>query len=325
MKFKSILAIVVASVFASCSQEHLDPLTGKYTAPTPYEFTSLANQSIEKLTGKRIFTVEVATSGVSGSEGSYTGTGEVLHMELVGDAYYLQSTAFTPGADAASAVKNQYVVGTATSGTRLFKVSGGSATAEPVKSGSITVSANGTVYTITGNLWLESGEVIKISFRGEIVYEEDIETIALTNLFAFTNNVANGTNSVTIKIATGGMTGVPNPMTGGMTWTGSGNYLAMDIYSADGTLSPGTYTPVESTALAPNTFVKGYDFDASVWGMAGVIFPNWGTCWFTVASGVETGAHLDSGTVVVTKSGDTYTIEGNFGAFKAVYTGPLAL
>jgi hypothetical protein len=324
MKLKSILGIVAVVLLASCEQERMDPLTGKYTAPTPYEFTSLANQSIEKLTGKRIFTVEVATSGVTGSEGSYSGSGEVLYMELVGDAYYLQSTAFTAGADKASAVKNQYIVGTATSGTRLYKVSGGSATAEPVKSGSITVSANGAVYTITGNLWLESGEVIKISFKGEIVYEEDIETIELTNLFTFTNNTANGTSSVTIKIATDGMTGTPNAM-GGMTWTGSGNYLAMDIYSADGTLAPGTYTPVESTALAPNTFVKGYDFDASVWGMAGVIFPNWGTCWFTVTNGVETGVHLDSGTVMVTKSGDTYTIEGNFGAFKAVYTGPLTM
>jgi hypothetical protein len=319
MKFKSILGIVaVVALLASCEKDRLDDLTGKYTAPTPYTFTSLANQSIEKLDGKRVFTVEVATEGVTGSEGTYSGTGEVLYMEFVGDAYYLQSTSFTPGADKASAVKNQYIVGTATSGTRLYNVSGGSATAEPVKSGSISVSSNGAVYTISGNLWLESGEIIKISFRGEIVYEVEIDVITLTNLLSFTSNLP-GTSSVTVKIATNGLTNYFDMSTYTTVWTGSGNYLSTDIYSADGTLSPGTYTAAD--ALAAGTFSKGYLYDAGAYGK----FP-FGTYWGEVTTGVE-GAQsfIESGTITVEKDGDTYTIEGTFGSFKAVYTGPLAM
>jgi hypothetical protein len=319
MKFKSILAIVATvALLASCSQEHLDPLTGKYAAPTPYEFTSLANQSIEKLTGKRIFTVEVATNGVTGSEGSYTGSGEVMHMEFVGDAYFLQSTAFTPGADAGSAVKNNYIVGTATSGTRLFKVSGGSATAEPVKSGSITVSANGAIYTISGNLWLESGEVIKISFRGEIVYEVEIDVTTLTNLFS----IEPKTNGILYRIATEGVSGSAGAM--GMTYTGTGNFLQVVFHSTDGTLAPGTYTAGTYDAMGagvttPGTFGSGYD------PMPEYGWLNEGSVWFTVNNGAATGVHVNSGTITVTKDGDNYTIYGNFGSYAVEYTGPLTM
>jgi hypothetical protein len=318
MKLKSILGIVAVVLFASCEQERMDPLTGKYTAPTPYEFTSLANQSIEKLSGKRIFTVEVATSGVTGSEGSYSGTGEVLHMELVGDAWFLQSTAFTAGADKASAVKNQYIVGTATSGTRLYKVSGGSATAEPVKSGSIIVSASGTMYTITGNLWLESGEVIKISFKGEIVYEEEIDVTTLTTLFS----IESKPNGILYRIATEGVSGEVGAY--GMTYTGTGNFLQVVFYSADGTLAPGTYTAGPFDAMGggvttPGTFGIGYD------PMPEYFWLNEGSVWFTVNNGTATGAHITSGTITVTKSGDTYTINGNFGTYAVEYTGPLAM
>ena len=153
------------------------------------------------------------------------------------------------------------------------------------------------------------------------------ETVELTTFLGFTSNVASGTNSVTVQLAPAGSVYMESVTSEHGTWeqmAGEGKYLKFDVYSADGTLAAGTYTPCEvAGTITEGTFGIGWD-PGDLWGI-GMVFENWGTCWMTHnADGTETGVKVTDGTITVAVDGDVYTITVESSVLNATYTGKLS-
>ena len=273
---------------SSCVEDAIKPLEGKYEKPVTYELNTLVDQSVEKGDNNRIFTVEVADQNAS------------LKMKFVGDKYYLADESYTASPEAK---KGTYLVGEG--GSTFTK--GGSTL--PVESGTLVVKQENGTYNMSGTLWLADESAIKIVSSVALVYEADPEPVKLTSVISATSNVASGTNSLTINLATNGVTATYDPNTWSNVYSGTGNYLALDIYSEDGYLHEGTYTACATGgAINPGEFGIGWD-PGDLWGI-GMVFENWGTCWWDVNNGaVSINQKVLEGTVTVTWKGNKWNIE----------------
>ena len=288
MKLIYKLFAVAASILAlsSCVESAIGPMTGKYEKPVVYEMNTLASQSVEKGDKYRTFTVEL-----SGDNASIT-------LKMVSDKYFLADGIYTP-APADQAKKNTYIVGNG--GTTFKNI--------PVETGSIKVAQGEGTYSFAGILWLADESVIEIKSTVALVYEADPEPVRLTTLLSATSNVASGTKSLTINLGTDGISSTAEPPTWQPVWTGTGNYLALDIYSADGYLHEGTYTAsAAGGTINEGEFGIGWD-PGDLWGI-GMVFENWGTCWWDVAGGAATiNQKVTEGSVTVTRKGSKWVIE----------------
>ena len=288
MKLIYKLFAVAASILAlsSCVESAIGPMTGKYEKPVVYEMNTLASQSVEKGDKYRTFTVEL-----SGDNASIT-------LKMVSDKYFLADGIYTP-APADQAKKNTYIVGNG--GTTFKNI--------PVETGSIKVAQGEGTYSFAGMLWLADESVIEIKSTVALVYEADPEPVRLTTLLSATSNVASGTKSLTINLGTDGISSTAEPPTWQPVWTGTGNYLALDIYSADGYLHEGTYTAsAAGGTINEGEFGIGWD-PGDLWGI-GMVFENWGTCWWDVAGGAATiNQKVTEGSVTVTRKGSKWVIE----------------
>lgn len=288
MKLICKIFAAAASILAlsSCVESAIEPMTGKYEKPVVYEMNTLASQSVEKGDKNRTFTVEL-----SGDNASMT-------LKMVNDKYFLADGSYTP-APADQAKKNTYIVGNG--GTTFNNI--------PVETGSIKVAQGEGTYSFAGILWLADESVIEIKSTVALVYEADPEPVRLTTLLSATSNVASGTNSLTINLGTDGISSTTDPTTWQTVWTGTGNYLALDIYSADGYLHEGTYTAsAAGGTINEGEFGIGWD-PGDLWGI-GMVFENWGTCWWDVAGGAATiNQKVTEGTVTVTRKGSKWVIE----------------
>ena len=292
MKLLHKIFAAAAGILAlsSCVEDAITPLTGKYEKPVKYELNTLVSQSVEKGEKTRTFTVEV-----SGSDAS-------ISMKMVGDKYFLADGSYTASpADAAK--KGTYIVGNG--GTTFTR--GGSTV--PVESGAIKVVQGEGTYSFSGILWLADESVVEIMSNVSLAYEADPEAIVLNTVISATSNVASGTNSLTLNLATDGVTATYDPNTWSNVYSGTGNYLALDIYSADGYLHEGTYTACAvGGAINEGEFGIGWD-PGDLWGI-GMVFENWGTCWWNVNDGaVSLGQKVTEGTVTVTRKGSKWVIE----------------
>ena len=288
MKLIYKLFAVAASILAlsSCVESAIGPMTGKYEKPVVYEMNTLASQSVEKGDKNRTFTVEL-----SGDNASIT-------LKMVSDKYFLADGSYTP-APADQAKKNTYIVGNG--GTTFNNI--------PVETGSIKVAQGEGTYSFAGMLWLADESVIEIKSTVALVYEADPEPVRLTTLLSATSNVASGTKSLTINLGTDGISSTSEPPTWQPVWTGTGNYLALDIYSADGYLHEGTYTAsAAGGTINEGEFGIGWD-PGDIWNI-GIAFENWGTCWWDVAGGAATiNQKVTEGSVTVTRKGSKWVIE----------------
>ncbi len=292
---------------ASCSESAIDDLQGIYKAPEDCNFTSAISTGVDKNDkGLRIFDVKFTTSN-----------GDVLNMKFVGDSYFLPSAAFTPSNEQ-DAKKGNYLIG---SDGSTFMANG--ASPSPISRGQVIVAKDGDDYTLSGTAWLEDGNVIRLHGGGTLVYEPDPEPIALTKCLSYSNNNANGTASISLVLATADVNSTFNPATYQTEYTGNGNFLAVDFYSIDGRLEPGVYSPADASAMSPMTYGKGWD-PGDLWGI-GIVFENWGTCWWNVADGATSATHLEDGDIKVEYSGGVYTIsynnDGIFFEFKGSIVG----
>lgn len=300
-----LMALLIAMV--SCTESAIDDLQGIYKAPENCNFTSANSVSVDKTEkGLRIFDVKFLTS-----------TGDVLNMKFVGDAYFLPAAAFT-AANAGEIKKGTYLIGTDGSS---FAQSGSAVS--PITRGQIIVSKEGDDYTLSGTAWLENGNVIRLHGGGTLVYEPDPEPIALTKCLSYSDNIPNGTQSISLVLASADVESSFNPATYQTEYSGNGNFLAVDFYSVDGRLEPGVYSPTDASAMSPMTYGKGWD-PGDLWGI-GIVFENWGTCWWTVADGATSATHLEDGDIKVEYSGGIYTIsynkDGIFFEFKGAIEG----
>ena len=293
--YKIFAAAASILALSSCVESAIEDMTGKYEKPVVYEMNNLVSQSVEKGDKTRTFTVEIG------------GDNATLTMKMVGDKYYLAEGAYTP-ATADQAKKNTYIVGNG--GTTFNNI--------PVEGGSIKVTPGEGTYTFGGILWLADESVIEVKSTVALVYEADPEPVKLTTLLSATSNVANGTNSLTINLGTDGISSTTDPTTWQTVWTGTGNYLALDIYSEDGYLHEGTYTACATGgAINAGEFGIGWD-PGDLWGI-GMVFENWGTCWWDVANGAAViNQKVTEGTVTVTRKGSKWVIELVSGEGKAM-------
>ena len=284
--YKIFAAAASILALSSCVESAIEPMTGKYGKPVVYEMNTLASQSVEKGDKYRTFTVEL-----SGDNASMT-------LKMVNDKYFLADGSYTP-APADQAKKNTYIVGNG--GTTFNNI--------PVETGSIKVVQGEGTYSFAGMLWLADESVIEIKSTVALVYEADPEPIRLTTLLSATSNVASGTKSLTINLGTDGISSTSEPPTWQPVWTGTGNYLALDIYSADGYLHEGTYTAsAAGGTINEGEFGIGWD-PGDIWNI-GIAFENWGTCWWDVADGAATiNQKVTEGSVTVTRKGSKWVIE----------------
>ena len=289
MKLIYKIFAVAATLLAlsSCVESAIGPMTGKYEKPVVYEMNTLASQSVEKGDKYRTFTVEL--SGENDAS---------MILKMVSDKYFLADGTYTP-APADQAKKNTYIVGNG--GTTFNNI--------PVETGSIKVAQGEGTYSFAGMLWLADESVIEIKSTVALVYEADPEPIRLTTLLSATSNVASGTKSLTINLGTDGISSTAEPPTWQPVWTGTGNYLALDIYSADGYLHEGTYTAsAAGGTINEGEFGIGWD-PGDIWNI-GIAFENWGTCWWDVAGGAATiNQKVTEGSVTVTRKGSKWVIE----------------
>ena len=288
MKLIYKIFAVAASILAlsSCVESAIEPMTGKYEKPVVYEMNTLASQSVEKGDKYRTFTVEL-----SGDNASMT-------LKMVSDKYFLADGSYTP-APADQAKKNTYIVGNG--GTTFNDI--------PVETGSIKVAQGEGTYSFAGILWLADESVIEIKSTVALVYEADPEPVKLSTVLSATSNLANGSQTVTMQLAQDGIYSEWDMNTYQTIWHGEGNYLAIDLYSADGYLHEGTYSAsVVGGVVGEGQFGIGYDTTVD-WGWGPMEMKDWGTCWWSVSNGAATAKKILEGTINVSKKGSKWVIE----------------
>ena len=297
MKKNILLTGCLLLALTSCYQAVLDPLQGVYPAPTVVDFSGAGSCEATKVDGKRYFELNLSEAGTT------------LVATLVGDAYYLTSNAYTE-AEEAAAKKGNFILGkTSVNGT-------------PVKTGTINITQDGDAYRMKAVLFLSDGTPYKMTWSGNLSFDPDPEPVRLTQVFTAQSNLGSGVQSVTLSLGTDGISSSFDMATYQTTWSGDGNYLAIDLYSADGYLHEGTYTAsAVGGTIGEGEFGIGYD--AEMWGMK---FENWGTCWWTVTGGATSAEKILSGTITVEKKGSKWVITwGDEGSYPkwAVFEGAI--
>ena len=288
MKLIYKIFAVAASILAlsSCVESAIEPMTGKYEKPVVYEMNTLASQSVEKGDKYRTFTVELSGDNAS------------MILKMVSDKYFLADGSYTP-APADQAKKNTYIVGNG--GTTFNNI--------PVETGSIKVVQGEGTYSFAGMLWLADESVIEIKSTVALVYEADPEPVKLSTVLSATSNLANGSQTVTMQLAQDGIYSEMDMNTWQTIWHGEGNYLAIDLYSADGYLHEGTYSAsVVGGVVGEGQFGIGYDTTVD-WGWGPMEMKDWGTCWWSVSNGAATAKKILEGTINVSKKGSKWVIE----------------
>ena len=284
--YKIFAAAASILALSSCVESAIEPMTGKYEKPVVYEMNTLASQSVEKGDKYRTFTVEL-----SGDNASMT-------LKMVNDKYFLADGNYTP-APADQAKKNTYIVGNG--GTTFNDI--------PVETGSIKVAQGEGTYSFAGILWLADESVIEIKSTVALVYEADPEPVKLSTVLSATSNLANGSQTVTMQLAQDGIYSEWDMNTYQTIWHGEGNYLAIDLYSADGYLHEGTYSAsVVGGVVGEGQFGIGYDTTVD-WGWGPMEMKDWGTCWWSVSNGAATAKKILEGTINVSKKGSKWVIE----------------
>ena len=315
-KFFAVAASMLA--LSSCVEEAIDPLNGSHGKPEVYDMTNLLSQEVIKGDKAKIFEEEVASEGITGNNGDYKGNGSVLYMKFIGDSYKLTSTTYSQATEE-KAKSGNFLVGEG--GSAYYKVENGTVTPIPIDKGSITVSEDETGFYLKGFLWLADGTVIEPNCKVKLTYEKVLTT--LTKVLNAQSNVANGTNSVTLNLATEGITSEFDMTTYQTVYKGTGNMLAIDIYSEDGLVYPGTYkASAKGGEIKKGEFGIGWD-PGDLWGI-GMVFTNWGTCWWSITDGVSSAAHVAKGEIEVELSNDgIYTITIDNGSIYTIFNGAI--
>ena len=102
------------------------------------------------------FTVELAEEGVTGANGSYSGTGKVVRYQFYGSKYYLDSSVY-PAVAAGSEKDASYVAAQST----VYDVANGTVTPKGISDGYVYVSKSGSDYRFGTTSKLSDGAEFK--------------------------------------------------------------------------------------------------------------------------------------------------------------------
>ncbi|MGN1219648.1 MAG: hypothetical protein ACI4TU_01760 [Candidatus Cryptobacteroides sp.] len=163
MKLKHIFMAAAALVLGSCSKEIVYPKPEAVQAEE-VTLTKILSSKAEWVETTRVFTLELGTEGVSGSEGKYSGSGSVLSLTILGNKYYMETATYT--ATTSDAPRNGCYISDQTSYVRV----GGSSDKSSVVDGDLCASSDGKYYYFFGQLKLENETFVKVSAKVELEY-----------------------------------------------------------------------------------------------------------------------------------------------------------
>ncbi|MBR5255969.1 MAG: hypothetical protein IKV62_04245 [Bacteroidales bacterium] len=273
-KITSLLALGLLLVL-SCEKEGpttVNEITDLYTAPADARVMTLTSANSTWSTDRRYFDLNFSE----------------LSTTLVGFDALL-----APG---------QYVIGSDQIGNAINTTVNG-LNGQNAGEGFFTVNSKDGQYAITATI---NGHVYY--WTGALPFEADPNPTPLTVVLSAQSNLANGVNSLTMSLATEGISQEFDMSTWQTVWKGEGGYLALDIYSEDGYLHEGTYkASAEGGVINAGEFGIGYDTTMQ-WGDQVYEMKDWGTCWWDVKDGAATATKITDGLVNVTKDGKVWTI-----------------
>ncbi len=298
---------------------HFDP------DPEPVALTQVLSAQSNLPNGVNSVTVKVASADVTYSFDAttwsevYGGSGNYLAVDFYSPDGYLHEGTYTASAAGGSIGEGEFGIGYDTEmwgmtfynwGTCWWTVDNGTTSAEKITSGTIDVAIKNGKYVITWGS--EETYPAWAVFTGAIdaLFPQDAPTydgVTLTKNFGITDYTGWGMSMVGIELGTDGLE------KGDTGYTGTGNYLKLEIYSTDGKIAPGTYTACAvGGTIGEGEFGIGYDgfFGAS------------GTAWYTVADGASSYQYITDGTVVVEADGDDYKITIESSVINARYGYP---
>ena len=278
-KITSILFVALALAIVSCTPEDLNSVNEitdhSKTPADAVELTALASATSTWSTDRRYFDLSFAGSDAS------------LETRLVGFDALLPTGQYVLGGDE---------IGKAVA--EKTKVNGAS-----VNSGFITVTKKGSDYNIIASL-----DDKVYSWTGALPFVADPDPVLLTVVMNAQSNLANGVQSLTMNLATEGISQEFDMTTYQQVWKGEGGYLALDIFSDDGYLHEGSYKPcAEGGVIGAGEFGIGYDTTMEFWGQV-YEMKDWGTCWWAVSNGAATATKILNGLVTVSREDDEWTI-----------------
>lgn len=262
---KKIFSLLVLglTLALSCTKEGPIPvyqITDLYTAPADATVMQLSSATSTWATDRRYFDLNFSN----------------LSTRLVGYDALLK-----PG---------QYVIGADQQGNAInTKVNGQNA-----GDGFITVNEKDGQYQVTATI---NGQVYY--WTGSLPFTPDADPTRLSEVLSAQSNKQNGVNSLTMQLATPGISQEFDATTWQTVWVGEGGYLALDIYSDDGYLHEGAYVAsAEGGVINPGEFGIGYDTTMQ-WGDQTYEMKDWGTCWWDVKDGAATATKITDGMVNV--------------------------
>ena len=310
MKLKLATILFAASVMASI---------------TSCEEKNLGEAQLPPLAGEIVLTDVLGTSGSRVSPNYVLGvelgnsSGAVLEAKFASPAPTLQSGAYTE-ASASYATAGNYITGA--EGTTLTL----NGEKHLVTAGTINLNAVDGTYTLKGIVKLNNGENYSISWTGSgLVWEGLPQLKTLNTVLSAQSNLASGQNSITLNLSDGNFTSEMDMTTYQTVYKGSGNYLAIDLYSEDGYLAAGTYKPsAQGGAINKGEYGIGWD-PGDIYGI-GMVFENWGTCWWTVnetATPQTSAEKILTGDITVALNGTVYTITVDNGDLYAQFVGEI--
>ena len=292
---------------------------------TSCEEKNLGEAQLPPLAGEVVLTDVLGTSGSRVSPNYVLGvelgnsSGAVLEAKFASSAPALQSGAYTE-ASASYATAGNYITGA--DGTTLT-INGEK---HLVTAGTINLNAVDGTYTLKGIVKLNNGENYSISWTGSGLAWNDLPQLKVLNtVMSAQSNVASGQKSITLNLSDGNFTSEMDMTTYQTVYKGAGNYLAIDLYSEDGYLAAGTYKPSAQGGVI-NKGEYGIGWDPGDIYNIGMVFENWGTCWWTVneAATPQTSAEkILTGDITVALNGTVYTITVDNGDLYAQFVGEI--
>ena len=303
-----LFALSVVGSMTSCEEMNygegqLPPLAGEVV------FTDVTGTSAARVSPNFVLGVELSNGSGAALEAIFSCSAPVL---LAGNyteasAGYATAGNFITGADGTTLTIN---------GEKHL-----------VTAGTIKVAENGGTYTFDGIVKLGNGENYSFKWTGSgLAWTGLPELKKLSVVTLAQSNLANGAKSVTLNLSDGNWSSTMDMTTWQTVYTGKGNYLAIDLYSEDGYLAAGTYSPsATGGAIEKGQYGIGWD-PGDIYNM-GYMFENWGTCWWTVdeAATPQTSAEkITTGDITVAiDENSVYTITVDNGELYVQFTGEI--
>lgn len=203
-------------------------------------------------------------------------------------------------------------------GTNWFDVKADGYDVTNLKAGEAIVTKTGSTYNVE---YKDEESEIWVAYTGpiEALDYEIIEYTPLTQVV----EVAPNEGTVTLRLATEGIVATYSEMMYSYSYSGTGNYVFLELYSTDGTIAAGSYKACSVPGwVQEGEFGVGFQYNYEY--APGMFWPvDMGSTWFTL-DGEETKTYITDGLVSVSYEGDVCTITLESSAANAKFVGKLA-